>query len=423
MKETLPEIRRARLNLMLAHPFLAQAVARYEFVESPRGCFDTMATDGFYIYYDRRFVASIDHEQLIGVIAHEVLHCILGHLDRRGSRHPEIWNEAIDFATNLFLIDQGFSLPAGLYDRAYLGMTAEDIYERLVQNPQSRPSRIRGMQGLGSGGMQQHPYAGSSQDQGNPRTEPPSADKSRQPAGGTGFDIHLDADDPRLPAIRGSDLPSLDERRQIRAGLAEEMASHLMGKAAGLWKEEIRFGTKRPFEWRELLSHFFNGLRMSDYRMMPPNKKHLWRGIYLPSVGVPGPERIVVAIDTSGSMDRALLGDILQELDHLRSTAECELVLIQCDTAIQEVKTYDCFELSSLDLHRFQAMGRGGTDFTPVFQWIEHNLSAFGKAVDALIYFTDGYGRFPHLSPNHPVLWILPKSGSNSIPFGMVLRM
>ena len=77
-----------------------------------------------------------------------------------------------------------------------------------------------------------------------------------------------------------------------------------------------------------------SGLRRSDYRLFPFSKKHLWRGIYLPSLGVPGPDRLVLAIDTSGSVSAADLGQFLGELDRLRAQTDCRLTLLQCDAAV-----------------------------------------------------------------------------------------
>ena len=39
----------------------------------------------------------------MGVLAHEVLHNVLGHIERRRERNLVKWNIAIDHATNLLL--------------------------------------------------------------------------------------------------------------------------------------------------------------------------------------------------------------------------------------------------------------------------------------------------------------------------------
>ncbi len=69
-----------------------------------------------------------------GVLAHEVLHCALGHQCRRGKRDPGLWNEAADLAINPILLGNGLTLPAGaLIDPAFTNLSAEEICDRLLR--------------------------------------------------------------------------------------------------------------------------------------------------------------------------------------------------------------------------------------------------------------------------------------------------
>ena len=93
-----------------------------------------MATDGSRIVYNPAFVDQLKPAELEGTLAHEVLHCALGHQCRRGERDPELWNVAADFAINPILIGNGFALPAGaLIDPAFKNLSAEEIYARLLR--------------------------------------------------------------------------------------------------------------------------------------------------------------------------------------------------------------------------------------------------------------------------------------------------
>lgn len=107
MSDVAERVRRARLQLMLRHPFLAGATARLPLVEvEPDSWCGTAATDGFRVYWNSRFFASLDDEEIAGVLAHEMLHAVLGHCERRGAREAERWNAAIDHATNLLVRDE-----------------------------------------------------------------------------------------------------------------------------------------------------------------------------------------------------------------------------------------------------------------------------------------------------------------------------
>ena len=70
----------------------------------------------------------------MGVLAHEVLHNVLGHIERRRERNLVKWNIAIDHATNL-PCSRWVSLPdPKCCDPRYKGMTAESIYDILPED-------------------------------------------------------------------------------------------------------------------------------------------------------------------------------------------------------------------------------------------------------------------------------------------------
>ena len=57
---------------------------------------DTIATDGVVLRYNPWFVTDLAPDELVGVVAHEVMHCALAHPSRRGARDPTRWNIACD---------------------------------------------------------------------------------------------------------------------------------------------------------------------------------------------------------------------------------------------------------------------------------------------------------------------------------------
>ncbi len=125
--ERLPfKLRRARLQLMLKHPYLASAVARFPIcIRSGQEGVSTMATDGYRIYANTEFVERISSDQLLGVLAHELMHNLLGHLEREQGRDPARWNVAIDHAVNLMLEEMNFTLPdPKCCERRFYGLTA-----------------------------------------------------------------------------------------------------------------------------------------------------------------------------------------------------------------------------------------------------------------------------------------------------------
>ena len=387
--KTSERVSRARIQLMLNNPYLASATARLKFRDVEESWCPTMATDGFNIFVNLKFVDTLTEDEVIGVMAHEVMHCVLGHNDRRQNRMPEMWNVAVDYATNLILSDAGIVLPENaLLDWQYRGMTAEDIYLELRKKTDKEKSKIF---------------------------------KNRMMSGFP--DEHLDPDDIRASWARDEQHPSEAERRRLRKSWTSELTAKLPGNLAGNNAEEIQKSGEQEINWRAYISKFFTGLRRDDYRLFPANKKHIWRDIYLPSFGSPGPEHIVVAIDTSGSMDRTLLGKVLTEIDAARQIADCKLTLIQCDYQIQSIDTYESWDLISSDFSFMKFKGRGGTSFTPPFDWIKEQTARGSALPDALIYMTDGYGAEPKELPDHECLWVVPEGGSKDFDYGQVVEI
>lgn len=410
MNSQLPaSVSRARIQLMLKHTYLASATAHLKFYSVNEHWCQTMATDGFNVFINDQFVEALSEDEIIGVIAHEIMHCVLGHIDRRKDRRPDVWNIAIDYATNLLLIDSGIKLPkTGLLDRKYRGMTAEDIYKSILSLSEYDLSKILSA-AVGC----------SDQEEG-------SDDKNNDLETGQdrGFsDIHLDVNDPRGIWARSSDFPTESDRQRLRKSWQEELSSKLPGHISGTFSEEISKAGEQQIDWREYFSRFMSGLRRDDYRLFPPNKKHLWRQIYLPSFGSPGPDHIVVIIDTSGSMNKDLLGQLLTEIDAARQICECKLTIMQCDADIKHVDQYESWDLMNQSFDSLKFHGRGGTSFVPPFEWITKYVEAGHPYPDAAIYMTDGFGAFPEKIPEYPCLWIVPKSGSKQFPFGLVFRI
>jgi predicted metal-dependent peptidase len=146
--------------------------------------------------------------------------------------------------------------------------------------------------------------------------------------------------------------------------------------------------------------------------MFPSSKKHLYRGIALPSIY--GEElKIVVAIDTSASIDDEQLKSFLAELYEIMQVFRHYVIeLIECDATIQNIQ-----RLTPMESLEPMLKGGGGTDFRPVFEYIE----TMNEDFKFLIYFTDGKGVFPKYEPIIDTLWVM--SESCDVKFGEVLEL
>ncbi len=120
----------------------------------------------------------------------------------------------------------------------------------------------------------------------------------------------------------------------------------------------------------------------------------------------------VIALDTSGSCS----GDLVQHfVEHtfqiLKSSEEfgsrVNMHIIQCDAEIQRDTVITSVEEFTRYLEDFEVAGFGGTDFRPVFAYVDELLSQ-GEFEDlrGLIYFTDGAGVYPDAPPSYDVAFV-----------------
>jgi len=116
--------------------------------------------------------------------------------------------------------------------------------------------------------------------------------------------------------------------------------------------------------------------------------------------------KIVVAIDTSGSVDDDQIAVIFNEIFAILAKRKHEITVIECDSGIQRVyRARNAGEIQK------KVAGRGGTYFTPVIEFI-NNDKYFRDAL--LIYFTDGFGEREIPKPRtYRNLWVVLDNAEN----------
>lgn len=411
LQEVYDRVLRARIRLSLQQPFLASAVMRLP-VRSVAGASwcRTAATDGYHIFYNPQWVANLREDELRGLLAHEVLHVLFSHADRRKERDAQVWNMACDYAINYLLIQRGFSLPeGGLISARAQSKTSEQLYAELAQGAKDESANS----GRKSGGTGRRKKPG-----GPARSEDPLADESSDRVPDAGEDL-IDADDPRVRPMRSADAPDREKMAELRRELREEALARLNGDGAGAFRSECESDEARSIDWRALLRAHLSERIKGDWTSFPFSKRMVHRGLFMPSAGMLVPGHVVFAIDTSASMSLELLGVIADELRAFRETFPCRLTVLQCDARLQSVEHYEAMDGYEIP-KRLEIHGRGGTDFCPVFDWIAEQTD-----VALVVYATDGIGSFPKLKPEAPVIWLHtpPHPPIAAFPFGAVVKI
>jgi len=388
---------KARIGLAIRQPFLASALMRLPFYSANNISWcPTMATDGYRIYFNPDWVSKLKDIEIRGVLAHELMHVIFSHPSRKASREGIRWNKACDYAINIFLLEQGFKLPAGgLFNGNYVGLPAEKIYDLLEsEKKDSKMFRVSPSDNDTEDGSGTIPDAGS--------------------------DL-LDRNDPRLSGTKDPSDPDNEQLTELIAELQIDASNKLQGNASAWFKSECNSANAAKIEWRALLRSWLYDRIRNDWSLWPPSKKHIHRGFMLPSVGVEAPGHLVFAVDTSGSMSDSELAMIYAEVRCFRETFPCRLTIIQSDASIQNIVEYG--EMDGTEIpDRIEVHGRGGTDFRPAFDWMNNHYSGQGSA---LLFATDGYGTFPNHPPPYPVIWLSTATSipSYKYPFGSVVPL
>ena len=124
---------------------------------------------------------------------------------------------------------------------------------------------------------------------------------------------------------------------------------------------------------------------------------------------------LVIAIDTSYSTKGEMVKRFLEEALAILADKEafftkCRVHIIECDDRIRKDLLVEDAEEMERYRERFEVSGGYGTDFRPVFHYIE-DLQKKGelKELKALLYFTDGRGRYPKYAPSYTAAFIFPR--------------
>jgi predicted metal-dependent peptidase len=123
-------------------------------------------------------------------------------------------------------------------------------------------------------------------------------------------------------------------------------------------------------------------------------------------------EEFVIVIDTSASCETELVRIFLEETysilkDNESFFRKINLHIIQCDSKVQDDKIIVCHEDFEQYMSDFEIKGRGGTDFTAAFDYV-NGLCEEKKIneLKGLIYFTDGCGTYPKNMPLYEVAFV-----------------
>lgn len=387
------KVKQAVTSLTFKSEFFASTALQMKYIEDLK-C-KTYWTDGKNIGYNPNFADSISLEKNIGVVAHEVCHVVLLHHARLGERDVEVFNQAADFCINPILIKAGFELPDGvLLDWKYENMSVEDIYRALMLEKVKKEVEKEKKNGKKSD-------SGEENDGGGGKSEESEENK---PAPDCGFG--------EIRQNKECDAKEIEESAIIMGKMAENVAKLCGSLPAGM-ERMLKDAREVKTDWREVLNRFLNEVSAKDYSFSRPNTRFLGRGFILPSLYSKAIGKVIIAVDTSGSVDEKELARLITEvtkiLDYINESKDCaEIDIIYFDHKVQGHETYTGSEI-------LKPKGGGGTCFKSWANYIEDK----DLNPDLCIVLTDGCCNSFPAPLDYPVLWALTLSYyAPNMPFG-----
>lgn len=295
----------------------------------------------------------MEDEEWRFVLAHEMLHAALRHGDRCGPRDPFLFNVACDFVINGWLVEMDVgTIPEGLlYDKDLAGLSAEEVYDRVVGDRRAR--RLATPRGKGLGDVLGAPL-------GPPRDC-----------------VDLDGFY-RRGLAQGMDLHDRQERGLLPAGLVQE----------------IRTLSHPPLPWDARLARWFDEFvpRPEPLRSFARPSRRQASTPDIPRAGrwFP-PEEVArctfgVVLDTSGSMNSVLLGKALGAIASYAGSRDVPAArVVCCDAAPYDAGYLPVAEIAG----RVRVRGRGGTVLQPGIDLLQR-ADDFPPGAPVLV-ITDGW--------------------------------
>ncbi len=415
----------ARTRLILEKPFLGALVMHLELKAADPALVRSTGTDARHFYYNPSFIRHLSLAETQFMLAHEAMHCALAHFARRHHRELRRWDVACDHAVNLILWEEGLKPPPGvLMNPEYHGLTAEEIYPLIPPDPNEETidshlydsdsgtgSRSRPDQQSSSdrGESDQQAGKGAGQAQGEmpppePRQgeAPGQAAKTQDGAGGQ----------PRAEGLGETEKEELARQWQQRLAAAAQQAA-MAGKLSASLARMVDNLLQPQLPWRMLLARYLKTAARDDYSFQKPSRRE--GDAIMPSLASSMID-VLVALDTSGSIDDEELREFLSEVDVIKAQIRARVTLHACDDKLCENGPWVYEVWEPLELPR-NLTGGGGTDFRPVFEWIDRNQ----LRPDIVVYFTDAEGTFPAHEPAYPVIWLV--KGKAPVPWGQRIQL
>ncbi len=393
-----------------------------------------LATDGEALAYDPAHVLCLyrdEREAVTRAYLHMVLHGVFRHMFVHTLVDHHVWDLSCDIAAEYVIV--GLGLRAATTRRELLQksvyaelqkeikqLTAEKIY-RYYLDKQLSPQKLAELRGAFYNDDHRLWYMNEAERAlalGRPVSVSVSVEEGDGEGEGEARPIGVSAAEARWSEI--------SRRMQVDM----ETFSKQQGDRAGNLMQNLREVNREKYDYTAFLKKFAvrgEAMKINDdefdyifytyglklYKKMPLIEPLEYKEV----------KRIrefVIAIDTSGSVAGEQVQTFLQKTYNILKSTESffskiNVHILQCDATIQEDAKITSQEEFDAYLKTMQLRGLGGTDFRPVFSYVDwlREKKEFSN-LKGLIYFTDGWGTFPAQKPDYETAFVFVDDGMNN---------
>lgn len=427
----------AKTRILTEYRFLSHSMEKIVCQEKQDTSF--FQTDGEKFYYNSKLLKSYFEQntaQIARMLLHMLLHCLMGHPFKDSIQDMPIWNLASDLAVEgviLGLIGSEWKLEKDdkrkqqylrLEDYAK-GSSAEALYNYLIDSNTGH-DKIQQLQQLFQ--MDEHSLWHIEKSQ---KTYSYGKHSQKQQMGTMDEEDDVIQDEIYVQEKRQNDSKEHRKKQEQKAfwkKIANVIKTDLdtfhqrMGAKAGGLMSALNKFTKEKIDYSQFLQRF-----VSPEETMKISEDEFDLVYYSYGIEKYGNipliepleykeenriQELAIAIDTSGSVQGDIVNQFLSHTFYLLKqegyfSSKVKIQLIQCDCVMQSHVEITSIEEVDDVMTDFEIKGFGGTDFRPVFTYLEEMQEK--KKIEklaGLIYFTDGVGIYPEERPDYPTTFI-----------------
>lgn len=383
-------IRLSRDRILMHMRFLDVALAAL--VPQEKVGVNGFSCDGRHLYYDARVLIRIyrrEQASVMRMMLHILFHFLFSHSFQYERVEKEVWNLAVDLAAEHAVME--LKLPEAdlksdlrkkdaisYFENQGVKLTAEKLYRYLRRNP-------------------------------------PAVEEREELARLFFVDSHDGWTGREEPVISLADWKRLAERAKA------EIKSFSQGKNADAVEENLEEATRDKVDYRAFLRRF-----VTPGEIVKINEEEFDYITYTYGLSQYGNVPIVepleyrevnkihdfvIAVDTSASCRGGAVRAFLGHTYSIMKTSACffdemRVHIIQCDHEVRsDTVVHNQGELDAF-LTKGRLAGFGGTDFRPVFTYVDELIArgAFAN-LKGMIYFTDGQGIYPEKAPDYETVF------------------